>query len=185
MPEILNAVDMEASSEIVDISAVNVITIINTNTNTNNNNNNNNDSSNSTNNTNNNVNNNNFNNTNNNIEVEAELLGPGELQLQQLQQQQLLSLQQQQQHHQLSPHFVTIPLLERRRRSRSHSRCRITPLAPIICIQNGSHPEELLQLSRSRSCFLRVRKSFAKLFGKIMGSNNPSEADRYDYYDCE
>ncbi|XP_041451465.1 GATA zinc finger domain-containing protein 15-like [Drosophila obscura] len=182
MPEILNAMEMEAPSEIVDISdgaaqegvspAIKFIKFTDPSTNTNNN----------TNNVNNN--NNNNNNTNNNTEVETEL-GPGELQLQQLHQQQLQSLQLQQQQHQLSPHFVTIPLLERRRRSRSHSHCRIAPLAPIICIQNGSHPEELVQLSRSRSCFLRVRKSFAKLFGKIMGSNNPSEADRYDYYDCE
>ncbi|KAH8411622.1 hypothetical protein KR215_007492 [Drosophila sulfurigaster] len=81
--------------------------------------------------------------------------------------------------------FVAIPLLERRRRSRSHSRCHIAPLAPIICIQNGAHPEDLTQLSRSVSCFVRFRRSFAKLFAKIMGSNNPSEADRYDYYDCE
>ncbi|KAH8273306.1 hypothetical protein KR018_010380, partial [Drosophila ironensis] len=96
-----------------------------------------------------------------------------------------------QQHLQLesASNFVAIPLLERRRRSRSrsrsHSRCLIAPLAPIICIPNGSHPEDLAQLSRSRSCFLRVRNTFAKVFGKIMGSNNPSEADRYDYYDCE
>ncbi|KAH8295544.1 hypothetical protein KR044_004905, partial [Drosophila immigrans] len=81
--------------------------------------------------------------------------------------------------------FVAIPLLERRRRSRSHSRCHIAPLAPIICIQNGAHPEDLTQLSRSVSCFVRFRRSFAKFFAKIMGSNNPSEADRYDYYDCE
>ncbi|XP_051862516.1 serine/threonine-protein kinase phg2-like [Drosophila albomicans] len=81
--------------------------------------------------------------------------------------------------------FVAIPLLERRRRSRSHSRCHIAPLAPIICIQNGAHPEDLTQLSRSVSCFVRFRRSFAKLFAKIMGSNNPSEADRYDYYDYE
>ncbi|XP_030566007.1 uncharacterized protein LOC115766280 [Drosophila novamexicana] len=79
--------------------------------------------------------------------------------------------------------FVAIPLLERRRRSRSHSRCRITPLAPIHCIQNGAHPEDLTQLSRSASCFVRFSRSFVKFFGKIMGSNNPSEADRYDYYD--
>ncbi|XP_032593859.1 Kv channel-interacting protein 1 isoform X7 [Drosophila grimshawi] len=80
--------------------------------------------------------------------------------------------------------FVAIPLLERRRRSRSHSRCHITPLAPIICIQQGGgHPEDLTQLSRSVSCFVRFRRSFAKFLGKIMGSNNPSEADRYDYYD--
>ncbi|XP_017851884.1 Kv channel-interacting protein 4 isoform X2 [Drosophila busckii] len=87
--------------------------------------------------------------------------------------------------------FVAIPLLERRRRSRCHS---ITPLAPIICIQSGSgntvacslnNPsEELTQLdSRSVSCFLRLRRCCAKFFGKIMGSNNPSEADRFDYYD--
>ncbi|KAH8416566.1 hypothetical protein KR222_009457, partial [Zaprionus bogoriensis] len=79
--------------------------------------------------------------------------------------------------------FVAIPLLERRRRSRSHSRCHIAPLAPIICIP--THPEDLTQLSRSVSCFVRFRRSFAKFFAKIMGSNNPSEADRYDYYDCE
>ncbi|KAM8719020.1 hypothetical protein ACLKA7_011684 [Drosophila subpalustris] len=81
--------------------------------------------------------------------------------------------------------FVAIPLLERRRRSRSHSRCHIAPLAPIICIQTGAHPEDLTQLSRSVSCFVRFRRSFAKFFAKIMGSNNPSEADRYDYYDSE
>ncbi|XP_030079360.1 Kv channel-interacting protein 1 isoform X4 [Drosophila hydei] len=79
--------------------------------------------------------------------------------------------------------FVAIPLLERRRRSRSHSRCHITPLAPILCLQGGTHPEDLTQLSRSVSCFVRIRRSFAKFLGKIMGSNNPSEADRYDYYD--
>ncbi|XP_017872440.1 PREDICTED: GATA zinc finger domain-containing protein 15-like [Drosophila arizonae] len=81
--------------------------------------------------------------------------------------------------------FVAIPLLERRRRSRSQSHCRITPLAPILCLssQSGTHPEDLTQLSRSVSCFVRIRRSFAKFLGKIMGSNNPSEADRYDYYD--
>ncbi|XP_044316841.1 WW domain-containing protein A-like [Drosophila rhopaloa] len=164
MPEVLNAMEMEAPSDVVDISArepvVNVITIINS-SNINNNNN-----SNSTTN----------NNHHNSGEPETEI---GAVELQQQQQQQL----------QLQPlsNFVAIPLLERRRRSRSHSRshCRIAPLAPIICIQNGSHPEDLVRLSRSRSCFLRFRRTFAKLFGKIMGSNNPSEADRYDYYDCE
>ncbi|KAH8362375.1 hypothetical protein KR200_000274, partial [Drosophila serrata] len=157
---------------------VNVITIINSNANNNNNNNNN------TNNSNNNNNNNNSNSISNNnhhngtTEPETEVEEPGEPQ--QLQVQQLQQLQP-------VPNFVTIPLLERRRRSRSHSRshCRIAPLAPIICLQNGSHPEDLAHLSRSRSCFLRVRKTVTKLFAKIMGSNNPSEADRYDYYDCE
>ncbi|KAI8034877.1 hypothetical protein M5D96_012393 [Drosophila gunungcola] len=166
MPEVLNAMEMEAPSDVVDISAgepvVNVITIINT---SNINNNNNNSATN--------------NNHHNSGEPETEI-GAVELLQHQHQQQQQLQLQP-------ASNFVAIPLLERRRRSRSHSRshCRIAPLAPIICIQNGSHPEELVRLSRSRSCFLRIRRTFAKLFGKIMGSNNPSEADGYDYYDCE
>ncbi|EDX01996.1 uncharacterized protein Dyak_GE17307 [Drosophila yakuba] len=172
MPEVLDAMEMEAPSDVVDISvretAVNVITIIDA---SNINNNNNNNNSNST--------------TNNNHHSsgEPETENGAVEQLQQQQQQQ----QQQQLHLQATSNFVAIPLLERRRRSRSHSRshCRIAPLAPIICIQNGSHPEELVRLSRSRSCFLRIRRTFIKLFGKIMGSNNPSEADRYDYYDCE
>ncbi|EDV46073.1 uncharacterized protein Dere_GG18866 [Drosophila erecta] len=162
MPEVLDAMEMEAPTDVLDISvretAVNVITII--------------DASN--------INNNNSNSTTNNNhhnsgEPETEI---GAVELQQ---------QQQQLHLQPTSNFVAIPLLERRRRSRSHSRshCRIAPLPPIICIQNGSQPEELVRLSRSRSCFLRIRRTFIKLFGKIMGSNNPSEADRYDYYDCE
>lgn len=56
--------------------------------------------------------------------------------------------------------FVAIPLLERRRRSRSHSRCHIAPLAPIICIP--AHPDDLTQLSRSVSCFVRFRRSCTK-----------------------
>jgi len=120
---------------------VNVVTIIST-SNINNNNN-----SNSTTN----------NNHHNSGEPETEI---GAVELQQQQH------QQQQQQLQLQPasNFVAIPLLERRRRSRSHSRshCRIAPLAPIICIQNGSHPEDLVRLSRSRSCLLRVRRTFAK-----------------------
>ncbi|KAH8243537.1 hypothetical protein KR032_008425, partial [Drosophila birchii] len=148
---------------------VNVITIINTNANNNNNNSSNNNNNSSS------ISNNNHHNGSTDPETEVE--GPGESQPQQVQELQQL---------QPVPNFVTIPLLERRRRSRSHSHshCRIAPLAPIICLQNGSHPD-LVHLSRSRSCFLRVRKTVAKLFAKIMGSNNPSEADRYDYYDCE
>ncbi|KAH8256609.1 hypothetical protein KR026_006090 [Drosophila bipectinata] len=185
MPEVVNAVEMEAPSEVVDISpsgelTVNVITIINTETNNNNNNNNSN------------TNNNNNNNHTHSVvvaepETETEIIA-SEVQ------EQVAQLQQQQQplsqlHLQPASNFVAIPLLERRRRSRtrsrSHSRCLIAPLAPIICLPNGSHPEDLAQLSRSRSCFLRFRRTFVKFFGKIMGSNNPSEADRYDYYDCE
>ncbi|KAH8327457.1 hypothetical protein KR059_007075, partial [Drosophila kikkawai] len=151
--------------------SVNVITIINTNASYNNNNS---SSNNNNNNNSNSISNNNHHNGNTEPETEVEASGdPQQLQVQQLQQLQPV------------PNFVTIPLLERRRRSHSRSHCRVVQSAPIICLQNGSYPEDLAHLSRSKSCFLRVRRTIAKLFAKIMGSNNPSEADRYDYYDCE
>nr|XP_032295751.1 Kv channel-interacting protein 1 isoform X6 [Drosophila virilis] len=153
---------------------VNVITIISYNSNSNgsnnNNNNNNNNSSSNSNNNNNNSSNNHNNNDNGNIIPGDSTLPPVEA-------------GGATEGAPVEHSFVAIPLLERRRRSRSHSRCRITPLAPIHCIQSGAHPEDLTQLSRSASCFVRIRRSFVKFFGKIMGSNNPSEADRYDYYD--
>ncbi|KAH8328720.1 hypothetical protein KR074_011970 [Drosophila pseudoananassae] len=179
MPEVVNAVEMEAPSEVVDMSpsgelTVNVITIINTETNNNNSNNNN-------------------NNNHSHSVVVAEVATETETEIGASEVQEQVAQLQQQPSSQLllqpASNFVAIPLLERRRRSRtrsrSHSRCLIAPLAPIICLPNGSHPEDLAQLSRSRSCFLRFRRTFVKFFGKIMGSNNPSEADRYDYYDCE
>ncbi|TDG38995.1 hypothetical protein AWZ03_014583, partial [Drosophila navojoa] len=152
---------------------VNVITIINNNNNnhSNNNNNNNNNSSDNSNNSNNSSNNNN--NNGNIIPVESSVGVAG------------ASSGSGSGSGTVEHSFVAIPLLERRRRSRSQSHCRITPLAPILCLssQSGTHPEDLTQLSRSVSCFVRIRRSFAKFLGKIMGSNNPSEADRYDYYD--
>ncbi|EDW78584.2 uncharacterized protein Dwil_GK16518 [Drosophila willistoni] len=176
MPEILNVMEMEMEetvpAEIVEMSTpgmVNVVTIFSNNNNNNN----------TTDNTNNSNNNNNNNNNNSTINIDT---SSSETQTQS----QIVPASPKHQVEQSN--FVAIPLLERRRRSRSHSRCRIAPLAPIICIQNVSlhiEQQEQQQLSRYRACYHRIRRSFAKFFGIIMGSNNPSEADRYDYYDCE
>lgn len=48
----------------------------------------------------------------------------------------------------------------------------------------------ILNRSLSHSLFFSISISLPRcgplaVFAKIMGSNNPSEADRYDYYDCE
>lgn len=48
----------------------------------------------------------------------------------------------------------------------------------------------ILNCSLSHSLFFSISISLPHggplaVFAKIMGSNNPSEADRYDYYDCE
>ncbi|XP_061399261.1 uncharacterized protein LOC133334967, partial [Musca vetustissima] len=79
--------------------------------------------------------------------------------------------------------FVAIPLSER---------------PPIICIAQDHHHHHQQQnhhhqhndnysqsLTGSASCLLRFRRCCVKLFSKIMGSNNPSEVDRYEYYDCK
>ncbi|XP_073831280.1 uncharacterized protein isoform X2 [Musca autumnalis] len=76
--------------------------------------------------------------------------------------------------------FVAIPLSER---------------PPIICISQQQHQHQhnhhhqqdnySQSLTGSASCLLRLRRCCVKLFSKIMGSNNPSEVDRYEYYDCK
>uniref|UniRef100_A0A1A9WPM5 Uncharacterized protein n=1 Tax=Glossina brevipalpis TaxID=37001 RepID=A0A1A9WPM5_9MUSC len=59
----------------------------------------------------------------------------------------------------------------------------------VICIQNGNNHHENYTTQHitpaTTSCLVRFRQSCIKFFSKIMGSNNPSEADRYDYYDCK
>uniref|UniRef100_A0A1I8NDU4 Uncharacterized protein n=1 Tax=Musca domestica TaxID=7370 RepID=A0A1I8NDU4_MUSDO len=80
-----------------------------------------------------------------------------------------------------STNFVAIPLSER---------------PPVICISQDHHQQQhnhhhhqhdnySESLTRSASCLLRLRRCCIKLFSKIMGSNNPSEVDRYEYYDCK
>uniref|UniRef100_A0A1I8NQK6 Uncharacterized protein n=1 Tax=Stomoxys calcitrans TaxID=35570 RepID=A0A1I8NQK6_STOCA len=82
-----------------------------------------------------------------------------------------------------STNYIAIPLSER---------------PPIICIaqeQHNHHQQQQQQqqqhdnysqsLTRSASCLLRFRRCCIKFFSKIMGSNNPSEADRFEYYDCK
>ncbi|XP_065364543.1 probable serine/threonine-protein kinase cdc7 isoform X2 [Calliphora vicina] len=135
-----------------------------------------NNNNNNSNNTNNNNNNNDNTNNNNSINIDTQLL-------QRQQQQQLHSLyatsldQNAISRTTTNTNFVAIPLSER---------------PPIICIsqqqQNGNnnHQHENYSntsLTRSKSCLVRWRQCCLNFFTKIMGSNNPSEADRYEYYD--
>ncbi|XP_037931613.1 uncharacterized protein LOC119666406 [Teleopsis dalmanni] len=77
---------------------------------------------------------------------------------------------------------VGIPLADRGRSSASLPATQL--LEPqIICIQNVPHPENSNEISRSSSYFVRFRDGFVKFFSKIMGSNTPSEADKYEYYE--
>uniref|UniRef100_A0A1A9Z223 Uncharacterized protein n=1 Tax=Glossina pallidipes TaxID=7398 RepID=A0A1A9Z223_GLOPL len=58
----------------------------------------------------------------------------------------------------------------------------------VIYIRNGNnHHENYItqHIPPATSCLVRFRQSCIKFLSKIMGSNNPSEADRYDYYDCK